>query len=185
MKKINCKRRGLAIVFAIVIVATGASRPAGASRQTDKHSDVQVPSYSMKFGAFVAKFDSGGTFTLEGVGWPQLAGNWKSKGDEIELALTTPGGPKGCEGPGRYRIRLDGNHLSFDLIADECTPRKMIIDRSTWAPTSEAKAIPPRRIVLTSGARAATPSAEVACQLQCRVRPRPARLTADLPPHLL
>src|SRR6185369_1417769 len=111
-------------------------------------------SYSMKFGAFVAKFDPGGSFTLEGQGWPQLAGNWKSKGDEIELTLTTPGGPKGCEGPGRYRIRLDGNHLSFDLISDECTPRKMIIDHSTWAPTAEPKVIPPRRIVLTAGARA-------------------------------
>lgn len=158
MRKTNCKRLGLALVFATVIAATGASRPAGASQQTNQqtieHSDVQVPSYSMKFGAFVAKFDAGGSFTLEGVGWPQLTGNWKSKGDEIELTLTTPGGPKGCEGPGRYRIRLDGNHLSFDLISDECTPRKMIIDRSTWAPASEAKAIPPRRIVLTAGARA-------------------------------
>ncbi|HXU39684.1 MAG TPA: PQQ-binding-like beta-propeller repeat protein [Blastocatellia bacterium] len=158
MRKTDCKRLGLALVFATVIVATGASRPAGASPQTNQqtieHTDVQVPSYSMKFGAFVAKFDPGGSFTLEGQGWPQLAGNWKSKGDEIELTLTTPGGPKGCEGPGRYRIRLDGNHLSFDLISDECTPRKMIIDHSTWAPTAEPKVIPPRRIVLTAGARA-------------------------------
>src|SRR6266404_1569092 len=158
MRKTTYKRAVLAMLFAIVIAATNASRPAGASQQTNQqtieHKDVQVPSYSMKFGAFVAKFDSGGTFTLEGVGWPQLAGNWKSKGDEIELALTTPGGPKGCEGSGRYRIRLDGNHLSFYLRSEEWTPRKMIIDRSTWAPTSEVKVIAPRRIVLTAGARA-------------------------------
>lgn len=140
------KRLAVAM-FAIGIVAMSASRPADARQQPD----VQVPSYAMKFGAFVAKFEAGGTFTLEGVGWPKLVGNWKSKGDEIELAITTPGGPKGCDGPGRYRIRLDGNHLSFDLISDECTPRKMIIDRSTWVPGTEAKVIPPRRIVLTAG----------------------------------
>jgi len=154
MRRIDCKRLGLAMLFAIGIVATSASRPAGASTQTNLQTDVQVPSYSMKFGAFVARFDSGGTFTLEGVGWPKLTGNWKSKGDEIELELSTPGGPKDCGGPGRYRIRLEGNHLSFDLIADECTPRRMIIDRSTWVPTGEVKTIPPRRIVTTAGERA-------------------------------
>jgi outer membrane protein assembly factor BamB len=136
------------MLFAIGIVAASASRPADASRQTD----VQVPSSPLKFGVFVARFDSGGTFTLEGVGWPRLAGSWKSKGDEIELSTT--GGPKDCNGPGRYRIRVDRNHLSFDLISEECTVRIMIIDHSTWAPTEEVKTIAPRRIVRTGGARA-------------------------------
>ena len=136
------------MLFAAGIVAASASRPAGASQQPD----VQVPSYSMKFGAFVANFDSDGTFTLEGTGWPRMAGNWKSKGDEIEMSMT--GAPKGCDGAGRYRIRVDGNHLSFDLISDECTVRRMIVDHSTWAPTGEAKTIAPRRIVRTAGGSA-------------------------------
>jgi hypothetical protein len=120
----------------------------------------------MKFGAFVAKFDPAGTFTLEGTGWPRLTGNWKSKGDEIELALTTPGGPKGCDGLGRYRIRLDGTHVSFDVISDECVPRRMIIDRSYWAPTTEVKTIAPRRIVRTAGSRSPSrpdPSSQPGC----------------------
>jgi len=146
MRKMNHKSLGLAILFAIGIVATSASRPAGAQ------TDVQVPSYSMKFGAFVAKFDPSGIFTLEGTGWPRLTGNWKSKADEIELSMT--GGPKGCDGLGRYRIRVDGTHVSFDVISDECVPRRMIIDRSNWAPATEMKAIAPRRIVRTAGARA-------------------------------
>ena len=144
----NCKRFGLAMLFAIGIVAGSASILASASPQTD----VQVPSYSMKFGAFVARFDPGGAFTLEGVGWPPFTGKWKGKGEEIELS--TAGGPKGCDGPGRYRIRVDGAHVSFEVISDECVPRRMIIDRSTWAPTTEVKAIAPRRIVRTAGARA-------------------------------
>jgi len=136
------------MLFAIGIVGTGASRPASAGGQ----KDVQVPTYSMKFGAFVARFDSGGTFKLEGSGWPTMKGDWKGKGDEIELSMS--GAPQGCGGPGRYRLRLDGNHLGFDLISDECTVRRMILDRSTWVPTEEVKTIAPRRIVTTAGERA-------------------------------
>jgi outer membrane protein assembly factor BamB len=147
MRKKDCKRLGLATLFAIGIVATGASRPARANPQTD----AQVPSYPMKFGVFLARFDPGGTFTLEGAGWPRMAGNWKIKGDEIEMSMT--GAPKGCEGPARYRVRVDGSHVSFELISDGCTPRRMIIDRSTWAPTGEVKTIAPRRIVRTASGR--------------------------------
>jgi outer membrane protein assembly factor BamB len=135
-------------MLASVIAATSASRPAGASQQ----ADVQVPSHPLTFGVFVARFDPGGTYTLEGDRWPRLTGNWKSKGDEIELSTT--GGPNGCNGPGRYRLRKDGSHISFDLISDDCTPRRMIIDRSTWSPAGEAKPTAPRRIVRTAGARA-------------------------------
>ena len=148
MRRIGCKRFGLALLLALGAVATGPSRPAEASQQTD----VQVPSYSLKFGAFVARFDSGGAFTLEGAGWPRLTGNWKSKGDEIEISTT--GGPDGCGGPGRYRIRVDGNHVGLDLKSDECTVRRMILDRSIWVPTGEVKPIVPRRIVRTAGAPA-------------------------------
>jgi len=148
MRRINCKRLGLALLLTIGIVTTSTSRPAGASRQTD----VQVPSSKLTFGAFAAQFDSNRTFTLEGKGWPSMKGNWKSKGDEIELSMS--GGPDGCGGPGRYRIHLDGSHITFDLISDECTVRRMIIDRSTWVPSGEVKTIAPRHIVTTAGARA-------------------------------
>ena len=148
MRRIDCKRLGLALLLAIGIVTTSTPRPADASRQTD----VQVPSSKLTFGAFAAQFDSNRTFTLEGKGWPSMKGNWKSKGDEIELSMS--GGPDGCSGPGRYRIHLDGSHITFDVISDECTVRRMIIDRSTWVPPGEVKIIAPRRIVTTAGARA-------------------------------
>jgi outer membrane protein assembly factor BamB len=41
----------------------------------------------------------------------------------------------------------------FDVVADQCVPRKMIIDRSTWLPAGEAVTRPPRKITLTSHAR--------------------------------
>lgn len=148
MTRIDCKRLWLVLALVTGILATSAARPASASQQTD----VQVPSYPLTFGVFVARFDSGGTFTLEGDRWPRLSGNWKSKGSEIELS--TSGGPKGCEGLGRYRLRLDGNRISFDLVSDDCMPRRMILGGSTWSPAGEAKIKASRRIVRTAGASA-------------------------------
>jgi outer membrane protein assembly factor BamB len=148
MKRIVCKRLWFALLLVAGIATLSISGPVYAIQQTD----VQVPSTPLTFGVFVVRFNSDGTFKLEGERWPTLNGSWKSKGDEIEL-LTT-GGPKGCDGTGRYRLRMDGNRLSFALIADECVPRRMILDRSKWSPATEAKTKTPRRIVRTSGARA-------------------------------
>ncbi len=108
-----------------------------------------LPSSPLKFGAFVIKFDPGGTFTLQGQGWPALSGKWKTEGSIVELTMS--GGPGGCDGPGRYDFRMDGNRLRFKLVADDCRPRKMIVDSSIWAPAGEAKAIPVRQISLKAG----------------------------------
>ena len=113
----------------------------------------RIPSTPLKFGVFTARFDPSGTFRLEGDRWPTLNGNWKVKGDEVELLLTSDA-PEGCAGPGRYRVRADGGRVGFDLVADECTPRRMILDRSTWSPAGEARPRPARRIARTVFARA-------------------------------
>ncbi len=148
MKRMDGIKLWLALALAIGVVAASASNLVVASQQTD----VQLPSTPLKFGVFSARFDSGGTFTLEGDRWPSMNGNWKIKGDEIELSM--PGAPAGCEGAGRYRLRLDGSRVSFDLISDDCVPRRMILDRSIWSPTAETKIKVARSIVRTAGARA-------------------------------
>src|SRR5262245_58677503 len=112
MKRMFFYGPGLAVALAIAIA--GASKPVGASRQ----ADVQLPSAPLKFGVFTSRFDPAGAFELEGDRWPALSGNWKLKGDEIELVTTKE--QKGCEGPGRYRVRVDARRVSFDLIADDC-----------------------------------------------------------------
>ena len=112
----------------------------------------QLPSYPLRFGAFIAQFDPGGTFTLRGQGWPGMSGTWKTNGTEVELLMSS--GPGGCDGTGRYQFHIDGNRLSFNLIADECRPRRMIVDRSTWAPADEKKVIPQRAILRTGAERA-------------------------------
>jgi outer membrane protein assembly factor BamB len=145
MRGTNCLKSGL-VLFIVALFVTVDLTPVAAQHGT------RLPSYPLKFGAFTAQFDAGGTFTLQGQGWPALNGSWKSTGTEVELL--TSGGPGGCNGPGRYRFRLDGKHVIFDVIADECRVRQMILDRSDWAPADEAKVIRARNITLTARARA-------------------------------
>lgn len=122
-----------------------------------QQSPAALPSGPLKFGAFIVRFDPGGTFTLEGKGWPALRGKWTTNSAVIDLTMS--GGPGGCEGTGRYEFRVEskrgniGDRVSFKLIADDCVPRRMIVDGSVWAPADEVRAIPPRQITLTSGAR--------------------------------
>ena len=113
-----------------------------------------IPSTPLRFGAFVARFDPGGTFTLQGQGWPALNGNWKTNGSVVELTMS--GGPGGCDGSGRYEFSVAGDsnkRVSFKLIADECVVRRMIVDGSRWAPAAEARVVPVRHIKLTPGAK--------------------------------
>ena len=145
MKRIQTvKQLGLAIVLAAsgVLAASASSYPP--SRQP---ATAQLPAFPLKFGAFLATFGADGTFTLEGEGWPSLRGTWKTTDRQIELAMTQR--PEGCDGPGRYRFRVEGRQVSFDLVSDDCTPRRMFLDRSTWSPAGEARVVPERRIVRT------------------------------------
>lgn len=143
MRNMVCRQFGL--VFALV--AASFSNPASARQQ----ADAQLPATPLKFGAFTSQFTQDGTFKLEGTGWPAFSGTWKRSGDEVELV--TAKAPKGCEGPGRYRARVDGKHVTFNLVADECVPRRMILGDSMWGPAEEAKVIAARRIITKASAR--------------------------------
>lgn len=103
----------------------------------------------LTFGAFTLRFDAGGTFTLEGKGWPKLNGTWKSTGNEIEIMMS--GGPGGCDGTGKYQFRFEGTRMIFSLVADDCRPRRMILDQSTWRPAGEAEPIPVRHVKRIAG----------------------------------
>jgi hypothetical protein len=119
-----------------------------------------LPTSTLKFGVFTARFLPDGTFTLEGDRWPSLTGTWKTDAGSIEL--TTTDAPKGCTGPGKYRYRVDGTHLAFDVVSDDCVPRRMILDRSAWRPDAEPASVPERRIVRTRADRPALLRAAVA-----------------------
>src|SRR5215211_6943310 len=99
----------------------------------EKHRKASIPLHPLSFGVFMARFDPAGTFTMEGDRWPKLNGTWKTTGGtEVELIMS--GGPGGCDGPGKYLFETDGKRITFDLVSDECKPREMILNHSTWAP---------------------------------------------------
>ena len=118
MKKKISLNFAIALIFVGVIVSGNLNL--GFAQAVDK---LKFVGQSLTFGAFVLRFDSGGTFTLEGKGWPSLNGNWKSNADEIELTMA--GGPGGCDGAGRYQFSFDGKHLSFNLASDDCRVRRV------------------------------------------------------------
>ena len=136
----------LTVGIEIAILLLISCSPAAFGQQ----ASVPLPSESLKFGAFIGRFDPGGTFTLQGQGWPAMNGNWKTVGAEVELSMS--GGPGGCDGPGRYRFRVDGKRVGFDVVSDDCRVRRMILDGSIWSPASEMKSVPARIIARTAGA---------------------------------
>jgi outer membrane protein assembly factor BamB len=129
------------ILWTLLAISISASTPIA------QQSNATIPADPLKFGAFTVRFDPGGTFSIASTDWPPVKGNWRVEGNEIELKISE--GPGGCDGPGRYRIRSQGNAIGFDVIEDQCQVRRMIIDRSTWSPASEARVIPVRNIVRT------------------------------------
>src|SRR5205809_836425 len=113
MKNIN------SAIVALTLGLAGMLAAGAGGQQT-----TPLPSLPMKFGVFVVRFDAAGTFMLEGQGWPPLKGTWKADGARIDL--TTSGGPKGCEEPGRYQFHVERSRVSFDLVSDTCVVRRMI-----------------------------------------------------------
>ncbi len=108
---------------------------------------IDLPSAPLQFGFFTARFAADGRFTLEGQGWPTFQGTWKADG--AVLTLVSAPADDGCGGPGRYRVTVQGTRVAFAVVADECTPRRMILDGSTWRPAGEVDPVPERRIVRT------------------------------------
>ena len=66
-----------------------------------------------------------------------MAGTWTLAGSEI--TLQNQSGPKDCGGAARYTISRDGEQFGLDVVADECPPRQMILDRSRWLPPGAAR----------------------------------------------
>jgi outer membrane protein assembly factor BamB len=125
--------RHAVVALALTCTLTGV---AVSARQT-------LPSTPITYGFFTAQFAADGGFTLAGDGWPSFKGTWTADAGVVEIS--TPGVAK-CETPGRYRYRIDGARVRVDLVSDDCTPRRMILDRSTWRSVGESEIIPERRI---------------------------------------
>lgn len=108
-----------------------------------------VPTVPLVMRDFRLQFDAAGTFTLSGVGWPSMAGRWTLAGTEI--TLDNDPGPSKCTTPARYTVSSEGARFGLDLIADDCQPRRMILDHSRWLAPGVAAPSSARNIVRTLG----------------------------------
>ncbi len=109
------------------------------------------PAGPLVFGGFTGEFRADGTYSFAGQGWPTFAGTWKLDAGRVELVLTKP--QPGCEAPGRYQIASAGNQVTFTLVEDACTPRRMILSGSTWRPAGEKRTAPARTLTHTVAPR--------------------------------
>ena len=98
---------------------------------------------------FTLQFDAAGTFSLTGAGWPAMNGSWKASGNEVTLLIAD--GAKDCAAAGVYTFAIDGQRVNFSIVKDDCTPRRMILDRSSWLPRGVNAAIPARAITRAVG----------------------------------
>jgi outer membrane protein assembly factor BamB len=97
----------------------------------------------LALGMFIARFAADGSVLIEGEEWPTFKGSWNLANGEI--AITTPGVPD-CEATGRYRVVATGDLVRFELVADDCSPRRWILDRSDWRPAGKTVERVPRAI---------------------------------------
>jgi outer membrane protein assembly factor BamB len=137
-----------AAVLCAAVIITAVPSPLAQSTQAPPSA---LPTGPLTYGFLEATFAADGTFVITGRDWPRVAGTWKASNGEVEFIVTPA--PAGCTEPGKYRYRVDGHQLGFELVADNCQTRRMMIGGSTWLPAGEKPVIPPRRIV-----RTATPS---------------------------
>ena len=108
-----------------------------------------LPNVPLALRDFSLRFDTAGTFALSGVGWPSMSGTWTVAGNEVTLQLSPA--LKDCAGPGRYTFAVNGSTVTFGVVADDCEPRRMILDRNAWMPPGTAAVVPVRTIVRTAG----------------------------------
>ncbi len=132
---------GVATALAVVATCTPLH-----AVQTQEAMD--LPTGPLAFGAFVCEFKADGTFEMKGQGWPPFVGTWKVSASELTLVMADD--ESDCPGPGRYSFEVEDGHLHLQLIADDCVPRRMVLDGSTWRPEGEVEPGVERRIVLTS-----------------------------------
>jgi len=134
----------------VAVVAFLTSISIGAAAQT-------LPAGPLVIRDFTLQFDPAGTFALTGAGWPSMAGTWTVTGGDVTLQMAN--GPKGCAGAGRYTFTIAGPQVGFVMVADDCSSRRMILDKSNWLPRGVTAPRAERRIVRTAGtAKGALPT---------------------------
>ena len=108
-----------------------------------------LPTGPLTIRDFTLQFDPAGTFSLSGAGWPTMTGTFAVAGRDVSLQMASD--EKECAGAGRYTFAIAGPQVTFALVADTCTPRRMILNNSNWLPRGIVAVRPERRVIHTAG----------------------------------
>lgn len=151
MKPITATAAMLVAAIAVGVATVGAEPPknndsvAPVVAGQQQQQQATPPEGQLAFGAFTGEFRRDGSFSVEGQGWPPLTGTWAAADDV--LTLTPAEAPSGCDGSARYAFGVADGGLTLQLVGtDDCMPRRMILDGSTWRPAGEPVEIPDRVI---------------------------------------
>jgi outer membrane protein assembly factor BamB len=158
--RLPCRSKPVTTAFtwalAVAMTLSATANPRTARREQTS----SLPSGTLTFGAFTAQFRADGTFSaeasIEGLGVLRTTSQWKAERDIVELTgwnmskgfeFLGPSALAGCEIPGRYRYAMDGAHVRFERLADDCEARRILFDGSRWRPAGTPEIFPERRIV--------------------------------------
>jgi outer membrane protein assembly factor BamB len=156
------RKRGFA--FAAALIVTSLVDAASQTRT------VPLPSGRLVSRVSTAEFLADGTFvtefSMETLGTIRFSGKWRLQPGIAEFVEYRTSDPnflekigittRGCETAGRYRYEVEGAQVRFDVVSDECVPRRMLFDRSRWRPKGAPETFPPRRIARTGPSRRPT-----------------------------
>jgi hypothetical protein len=114
------KQRSIQLLFGSVIIALFAG-----CAMLQMGGNSPVGTWTNQYGT-VWMIKADGTFVvdLKHHGKVDASGTYKIEGDQITLQRTGGVNPKGCSGPGVYKVKRDGDSLTFTFVSDQCGLRK-------------------------------------------------------------
>ena len=144
------KLRAYSIILAALLVAATSSRAStsNVTAAVRTHSEpilVQTfptGSYLVGGGALVATFTPDGKVVVKDKqsGEVEAQGIYTIDRDEIVISDADDGqGKQPCDGPGKYKWRLDGKALTFTKLADECGGRAKALTSGPCPPIQPDK----------------------------------------------
>jgi outer membrane protein assembly factor BamB len=137
-----------ALVLLVLALAVGPLQAAPAQSA--------LPSGLLTYGMLSGQFNADGTFSMEGGGWPRLVGTWTAADGVVEFIVSEPAGM--CSEPGRFAYAVEGTTVRFEMVSDDCEPRRYMLKDSVWHRAGEKIAYPPRTITRTAAPSSGAPS---------------------------
>jgi len=91
----------------------------------------KFPTGKYASGDFEITFNDDQTHTVSADGKVVVKGSYTVTEDQI--VITDKEGDFACQGPGKYKWKVEGTSLKFEKVEDECDGRATALSGFTWA----------------------------------------------------